>query len=632
MSPQARTSSRRAMGPRKKGRSHGLSLESLMSLPCYYLPNLSWKRDRLSYFFDGTGRLELYIISLDRPRPRQLTHGDLPRSLYAETAWERSENGIMFGKDVDGNEKHDLYRIRVKDSSVERLTNDPTSEKRILDTSPDGRWALILGNLAGRGGRRQLNLWRLDLKGGGLEQLTDGANPAMSMVIPQSKYYSPDGRWIAYCTNETMNATNGDVYRCRADGSDPELLFQGRVGSQDGPGAWSPDGRSLGISSDITGSLRPGILEVSSRTVRWVGQPGRDEYVVEFSSDGHSLLTLSNSGMEARPHLYEVDSGEEIALDLPAGFYYMAQFTHNPLQLLLFYSDVGSPFQFWTYDIRTARRRVLLPPITRGIDPKQLVGCKTVRYTSYDERSVEALLLRPKRLPRSKRSPGLVHVHGGPTAQFFRVFDPLAQFLASHGYTVLEPNVRGSTGYGTEFRNLGLKDWGGGDLEDATRGAGFLRGLPWVDPKRVGIFGASYGGYMTYMAVVKRPEAWKAACAIVGITDLQRLYESSMEHYRYALKEQMGDPVADATLWKDRSAVHFAQNMKAKLLILHGVNDPRCPVEQARTFRDRLLELGRRPGKDFEYEEYGDEGHGSMDIGQKLRMFGRMTRFFDKEL
>jgi dipeptidyl aminopeptidase/acylaminoacyl peptidase len=602
-----------------------------MSLPSYYMPNPSWKKDKLCYFSELTGRIELYVVSLDKPLPLQLSHGEMPRSLRTWTVWERNDESVIFGKDVDGNEQHDLYRIRLKDSSVERLTNDPTSEKHALDPSPDGRWLLIMGNIAGRGGKRQLNLWRLDLKGGGLEQVTDCVNP-VSFPVCLPRYFSPDGKWIAYGTNETDDTKNADVYRCQADGSNPELLFRGKIGSQDYPGAWSPDGRSLGISSDMTGTTRPGIMDLSSRSVRWLGQEGRDEFVCEFSPDGRQLLALSNAGMEAsRPHVYEVSTGEELALDLPPGCY-DAQFASVPGQLLLFYTDVGAPTQCLTYDMRTARRRTILPPITKGIDPKQLVGCETVRYPSFDGRSIEALLFRPKEISQSKSSPAIVEVHGGPTGQFSRIFNPVAQFLVSQGYTVLEPNVRGSTGYGSEFRDLNRKDWGGGDLEDVVKGADFLRILPGIDPKRVGIYGGSYGGYMTYMAVVKRPDAWKAACAIVGITDLNRMYDSAKEHFRYFLKEQMGDPVSDAALWKDRSAVNFAQNLKTKLLMLHGVNDPRCPVEQARVFRDRLLVLGRKQGEDFEYEEYGDEGHGSMDIQHKIRMYGRMAQFFQKEL
>jgi dipeptidyl aminopeptidase/acylaminoacyl peptidase len=118
----------------------------------------------------------------------------------------------------------------------------------------------------------------------------------------------------------------------------------------------------------------------------------------------------------------------------------------------------------------------------------------------------------------------------------------------------------------------------------------------------------------------------------VGISDLQKLYASSMEHFKHYFREQMGDPVDDADLWADRSAINFAHQLKAHLLIVHGVNDPRCPIEQARIFRDRLLELGKQEGNDFEYVELAEEGHGSTDIAQKTRMARTVLDYFQRRL
>lgn len=197
----------------------------------------------------------------------------------------------------------------------------------------------------------------------------------------------------------------------------------------------------------------------------------------------------------------------------------------------------------------------------------------------------------------------------------------------------MQPNIRGSTGYGVEWRDLNLKDWGGGDLEDVVAGARYLRALPFVDPDRIGIFGGSFGGFMTYMAVTKKPEVFKAGVAWVGITDLHKLYEEDMEHSRYYFRSQMGDPVKDYVLWRDRSAIEFAHQLKAPILIVHGVNDPRCPISQARIFRDKLLQLGKQEGQDFEYHEFADEGHGpGGDIQGKIRTFKLLADFLERRL
>jgi dipeptidyl aminopeptidase/acylaminoacyl peptidase len=137
---------------------------------------------------------------------------------------------------------------------------------------------------------------------------------------------------------------------------------------------------------------------------------------------------------------------------------------------------------------------------------------------------------------------------------------------------------------------------------------------------------------MTFMAVTKKPDLWKAAPAWVGITDLHRMYAKSMEHFKYFLREQIGDPGQDTDLWRDRSAINFADNVHAKLLIVHGANDPRCPVEQSRLFRDRLLELEHIKGVDFEYVEFADEGYGSTDIEQRSRTYQLLADYMQRQL
>jgi dipeptidyl aminopeptidase/acylaminoacyl peptidase len=163
------------------------------------------------------------------------------------------------------------------------------------------------------------------------------------------------------------------------------------------------------------------------------------------------------------------------------------------------------------------------------------------------------------------------------------------------------------------------------------QGARYLAALPEVDPARIGIWGGSYGGFITYLALVRNPELWKAGCAWVGMTDLERLYDESREHFQYYLRQQMGDPSTYRALWRERSAIHTAERLRARLLIVHGLNDPRCPIDQARSFRDRLIALGRKDGTDFEYHELG-EGHGSSDIEQKLRSSRMVSDFFVRTL
>ena len=302
-------------------------------------------------------------------------------------------------------------------------------------------------------------------------------------------------------------------------------------------------------------------------------------------------------------------------------------------KILFFYTSSLTRPEVWIYDLNSDSYEVLLEAEYGSINKKDFIKPQYIRYKSTDGVEIPAILYVPKDIPEGVKLPAIVNVHGGPTAQYFLMFSAFMQYVASEGFVVILPNIRGSTGYGVEFRDACIKDWGGKDLEDVVHAAKYLQSLPFVDKKRIAVGGGSYGGFMTYIAVTKAPEYWKAGFAWIGITELFKMYEESMPHFKYFLNRQMGNPVDDKDLWYDRSAVNFADKMKAKLLIMHGVNDPRCPISQARIFKEKLLELGKKEGKDFEYVEYQQTGHGGFgDIETRKKTIRTMTDFFKRVL
>lgn len=606
-----------------------IPLEELCRLPSFYMPNVAWGGEQVAFYWDRTGRVELYVMDLATREVRQLSHGEVPRALRAGFVWSRDDRSIVFPRDEAGNEQHDLFRIDVASGAVERLTEDPTSQEYPVELSPDNQWLSVMTN------RRhpdapdqpgQLNLWKVRPNGSDYRPLTRSPFPVFGGA------WSSDGEWLACTTNrDPTNLKNLDGYLIRADGSELRKVFAVQPGAQDMLVDWHPDGRRLAVTSDASGVHRSGILDLNSGAARWLSPEGVDETASGFSQDGRYLACLRNYEAQIRPVVYEVETGRPRDLDLPPGMAVGAQFCRGDTSLLVVYTSDTTRPSLITYDLTTDRAETLLAAEYGSIDPAVFVSGEHVYYPSFD-RPIPAILYRPAELAEGRKLPAIVQVHGGPTAQFFRGFDPFAQFLVNRGYVVLEPNIRGSTGYGVAFRDAALHDWGGADLEDVAAGAAYLKTLPYVDPERIVVFGGSYGGYMTFMAVTKKPDLWRAGVAWVGISDLRRMYRSSMEHFKYFLREQMGDPEQNAALWDDRSAINFAQNLRAKVLMVHGINDPRCPVEQSRVFRDRVVELGREEGVDFEYVELGDEGHGSNDIEQKIRTFRILADYLERVL
>ena len=602
----------------------GMDLGELARLPTQWLLTPSPDGRRVAFFSEESGRFELYTVDVNRRVKHQHTHGEAPDAIRAAFVWTPDSRSIIFAKDIRGNEQNNLYQVDLDTDRVRQLNDDPASQEYAGPVSPDGRILLVLSNRDD-----QVNLYAFDLVAGGFRRLTHCRAPVHQPL------WSPDGRYIAYTTNETTELHNADVHVMRADGSEPRRLYRRRVGSQEAAQDWHRDGRRLAVTSDADGHNRVGLLDWETGDVRWLTPHGVEERAARFSPDGRHLLAFRNEDATLMPVLYDVASGQTWAVPLPPGVTDAAGFVDGGRRLVVSHQTIATRAEVAMVDVMGGDPVPLIPAQYGTVAPGAFAPGSYVRYPSTDGTEVPAILLRPA-VSASARHPALVMVHGGPTAQFLRSFNLLAQFLQDRGYVVLMSNVRGSTGYGVAWRDACLQDWGGRDLDDLEAAARHLAELDFVDPTRIGVLGGRYGGYLSYMAVAKRPDLFRVGVPMYGITDLAALYAESMTHFQYYLRQQMGDPQERADLWRDRSAITFADRVKAKLLILHGLNDPRCPAGQARRFRDRLLAAGKREGRtpegDFEYHEFED-GHGAGgNVDGKLRDYRLVADFLSRRL
>ena len=605
-------------------------LESLLSIPKILGSRISGARNQLAFTTNTTGRFEVHALSLSDGQLRQLTHGELPLSPVWGFVWSPDATEIIFGKDENGDELHDLFRLRADGGQLEQLTNDRTCVRYPMEFSPDRNWLIFTCDKGQPGEPRQPDLWRLPLSGGAAQRLTHHAQPVYPYFTRNT--FSPDSRQITYAASDSSDPHDLGVYVANADGSRSELVFSGKTGSRDRPAGWDPAGTRIALSSDAFDRVRTGILDVRSREVRWMGPQPYDEIPVEFSPDGRRLLVLRTTGVQMAAVVYDLGSGGATVSPFCMSFDGDAYFGADGRSVVAIRTSSSTPNEIVLWNSETGASRTLWSPRLGNLRRESFIPGQVVHYPTFDGRDIEALLYEPARSGSDRRGPAIVVVHGGPTWQWFDEFEPVCQFLASQGFVLILPNIRGSMGYGAAFRDLNLMDLGGGDLQDVVAAAHYLGSLPNVDSSRVGITGISYGGYMTFQALTRTPEVWAAGCAEAGITDWLAGYELESPALQHLDRVLLGDPVQNAALWKDRSPLYFADRMRAPLLIIHSTHDPRCPIVHARLFRDALLRLGRREGQDFEYLEYTDEGHSSHDIQQQMRSVVPMVRFFRRHL
>jgi dipeptidyl aminopeptidase/acylaminoacyl peptidase len=264
---------------------------------------------------------------------------------------------------------------------------------------------------------------------------------------------------------------------------------------------------------------------------------------------------------------------------------------------------------------------------------EQLAFAKPVRYPARDGLSIPAYLTLPRGVPATNL-PVVIVPHGGPWARDVWGFDPYAQFLANRGYAVLQPNFRGSTGYGKKFLNAGNKQWGTGAMQhDISDGVQYLIREGIADPRRVAIFGGSYGGYATLAGLAYTPELYAAGVSYVGPSNLLTLL-SSIPPYWAPVKKifnvRLGDPddPADLEHLKQMSPLNSAERIRAPLLVVQGANDPR--VNKAES--EQIVVSLRDRGMPVEYLLAPDEGHGFAGRENRLALAAAMEKFFAKHL
>jgi dipeptidyl aminopeptidase/acylaminoacyl peptidase len=283
----------------------------------------------------------------------------------------------------------------------------------------------------------------------------------------------------------------------------------------------------------------------------------------------------------------------------------------------------------YLYDVAT-RKLDLIADVSPWLPESALAEMKPVRYTARDGLVIHGYLTLPKGI-EPKGLPVVVNPHGGPWARDTWGFNPEVQFLANRGYAVLQMNFRGSTGYGRKFWEASFRQWGRTMQDDVTDGVHWLVKEGIADPKRIGIYGGSYGGYATLAGIAYTPDLYAAAVDYVGVSNLLTFLKAIPPYWKPLLEmfyEMVGNPDTDAEFLKERSPVFFAERIKTPLLIAQGAKDPRVVKSES----DQMVEAMRKRGVEVEYLVKDNEGHGFANEENRFEFYEAMERFLAKHL
>ena len=298
------------------------------------------------------------------------------------------------------------------------------------------------------------------------------------------------------------------------------------------------------------------------------------------------------------------------------------------------YSD-RDPGTWYLYD-EARDKLVRLGARHPEVDPERMSAMEPTHYVARDGLQIPAWLTVPRGAER-KNLPLVVLVHGGPFVRGQEYgWNPEVQFLAARGYAVLEPEFRGSTGYGLALFQAGWKQWGLGMQNDVADGVKWAVDQGLVDPKRVCIAGASYGGYAVLMGLINDPKLYRCGIDMVGVTDIDLIYTAGWSDLadasiwrNYGMPKLVGDREADAAQLKATSPLQNAAKIHAPVLLAYGGKDRRVPKEHGAKFRDALM---KQPGADVQWVLYDDEGHGWRSVETRLDFWNRAAAFLDKNI
>ncbi len=582
------------------------------------------------------------------------------------SSFSADDSSILFHTNQTG--IFNVYAVPVTGGKASQLTNSTKESTYAVGYFPDGRILYTYD----RGGNENSHIYLRELNGTERD-LTPGEKTKASFAG-----WSQDRKSFYFTTNE-RDARFFDLYEMPLDTLKATLIYKDETGFDFGDISYDKKYIAFqknGVSqadSDVylytlatkemknltqhTGEVAnsPQTFDVDSKYLYYLSDSGSEySYVARydlstgktetvekapwdvsytfFSRNGKYRVTAVNEDARTKIKIYDQATGKAIPLpQLPNGV--ITGVTISPTEkLMAFYLNGDrSPSNLYVYNFATKKAIKLTESLNPEINADDLVESEVIRYKSFDGLDIPSILYKPKNASAQKKVPALVLVHGGPGGQTRVGYSPLTQYLVNHGYAVLGVNNRGSSGYGKTFFAADDGKHGREPLWDCVEAKKYLAKLGYVDEKKIGIIGGSYGGYMVLAALAFKPQEFAAGVDIFGVSNWVRTLQSIppyWESFRKSLYREMGDPEKDLENLRAISPLFHTDKIVKPLIVLQGANDPRVIKAES----DEIVENIKKRNGVVEYVLFDNEGHGFTKKANEIRAYKAVLDFLDRHL
>ena len=598
-----------------------IPFEKFLNIRQAFGPSFTSDGARLAFLANITGFPQAWMIDSSGGWPDQLTFG----TDRIDGVWCSPFNDqLVFARDVGGNENFQLFVMNTDGSGERRLTHDDGA-MHIFGAWADAGKSIVFSANRRHRGRYDLYLQPLD----STEAVMIWQNELPGFLSPVAM--SPDGKRLL--VSFMYSATNQDLYEfCLEDRMVYYLTpHQGNV--RFGLPAYTSDGRGVYCLCDA-GQEYAGVVKIDleDREIHFIAQPQAEVEILAVSNQGRYLAWGVNRDGAIDLTLFDLSTDQaRPAPGLPVGVISPMDgvapvFSPDDRFLAFGFSTSTHTIDVWVWDLEADR----LAPVTHsshaGIPHDLLVEPELIHFPTFDERRIPAWYYRAPGEPA--RKPVIVYVHGGPEAQTQPMLFPILQYFIHCGYSVLAPNVRGSSGYGKTYIHLDDVEKRMDSVADLAHAVEWLRQQPDVDASHIAVYGGSYGGFMVLAALTHYPDLWAAGVDIVGISNFVTFLENTGAYRRSHREAEYGSLAHDRAFLEKISPIHHVDRITAPLMIVHGANDPRVPLGEA----EQIVAALRQRNVPVEFLVYSDEGHGLVKLANKLDAYPKIAAFLTRHL